>query len=188
MQRIRKKSCLLAAAALVACQEAPPETPRQVAPPEPGPVESTCAGRGELSASLSGAIHVNLSWPDTALQCESMQRPDARGVRLRFSGDVHDERLAIIVALPDLEAGATGAAFNAIVTITVEGSGRFFSTPSLGTCWATISSHEVLPDQSGRYNIVGDLSCVAPLGEFNGGAFVDVSNLHFSGIADWSTQ
>ena len=118
------------------------------------------------------------------MQCESMRRPDDRGVRLRFMGEVGGERLAIIIAMPDLEAGATGPEFDSIITITVEGSGRFFSTPNLGACWTEVSTNE--PTGDGKYTVAGALSCVGPLGEYNGSAFVDVRNLTFSGIADWN--
>ena len=64
------------------------------------------------------------------IQCESMRRPDDRGVRLRFTGEVAGERLAVIIAMPELEPGVTGPEFDSIVTVTVEGSGRFFSTPN----------------------------------------------------------
>jgi hypothetical protein len=33
--------------------------------------------------------------------------------------------------------------------------------------------------------VAGQLTCVGPLGEFNGDAFVELSDLHFSGIAKW---
>ena len=42
-----------------------------------------------------------------------------------------------------------------------------------------------LTQADGTYVVAGALTCVGPLGEFNGDAFVDVSDLQFSGIADW---
>jgi len=141
-----------------------------------------------LAGSLSGAIDVELDWPDDGLRCESMPRPDSEGIRLRFSGEVGTERLAIIIALPALDAGATGDGFDSNVTITVEDSGRFFSTPNLDTCWTDVATNEPVSDQAGGFNVVGSLSCVGPLGEINGDAFVDVRDLRFSGVASWSKQ
>ena len=141
-----------------------------------------------LAGSLSGAINTELDWPDDDLRCESMLRPDGDGVRLRFSGKVSGERLAIIIALPALDAGTVGDGFDSNVTITVEDSGRFFSTPRHDTCWSDISVNEPLPDRDGLFNVVGSLSCVGPLGEFNGDAFVDVRDLQYSGVVAWSTQ
>ena len=177
----------VAAGALTACGEGL-DRPPEIVPFEPEVHVSTCGDKGVLQAMFSGAIVATLDWPDSALRCESMPRPDAAGVRLRFSGDVDGERLAIIIALPNLGAGETGSEFDSNVTISVEGSGRFFSTPNLGTCWSAIAANQPLEDGSGKYNVLGGLSCVGPLGEINGDGFVDIQNLKFSGIADWSTQ
>ena len=187
MHLIKDSAALVFVAVLLAgCgQEAAPP-PAAETGPRAQPVASTCAERGSLKASLSGALSAEIDWPDEAVSCDSMLRPDDRGVRLRLSGEVGGERLAVIIAMPGLAAGATGADFDAVVTITVEGSGRFFSTPNLGSCWADVQTNAPLEDGSDLYNVGGNLSCVAPLGEFNGNAFVDVQRLSFSGIADWS--
>lgn len=175
---------LFVALALAGCGE--PAEPPQPAAPEPEPTASTCGETGALRASLSGAITAEVDWTDAELRCESMLRPDDRGVRLRFSGEIRGERLAIIIAIPDLEAGATGAEFDSVVTITVDGSGRFFSTPNLGACWTDVETNAAL--DAGLFNVGGTLTCVAPLGEFNGDAFVDIRELRFSGIADWGAS
>jgi hypothetical protein len=179
---------LFVALLLAGCgQTAEPVAPdRPATAPEPAP--STCGGRGAVRASLSGAISAEIDWPDQALRCESMLRPDDRGVRLRLSGEAGGERLSIIIAMPELEAGAAGAEFDAVVTITVEGSGRFFSTPNLGSCWADVQTNAPLDNGTGLYHVAGELSCVAPLGEFNGDAFVDIRRLSFGGVADWSAS
>ena len=158
------------------------------APATDATIESTCAERGVLQGSLSGAINATLDWSDQALRCESMPRPDAEGVRLRLSGDVAGERVAIIVAMPDLEPGATGTEFSSNVTITVEGSGRFFSTPNLETCWTDVVKNAPLKDMPDTHVVVGSLYCVGPLGEINGDAFVDVRMLRFSSVADWTAK
>jgi len=181
LHRIR---LIAALALLAACQDAPPEPATEPAAPEPE--ASTCADLGELSGSLSGAINTELDWSDQDLRCESMRRPDDRGVRIRLSGKVAGERLAIIIALPTLEPALTGPEFDSVVTITVDGSGRFFSTPNLGTCWADIETNAPLTGDSALHNVAGSLTCVGPLGEFNGDAFVDIRELRFSSIANWS--
>lgn len=107
---------------------------------------------------------------------------------MRFSGEVSGERLAIILAMPELQAGITGEAFDTNVTITVENSGRFFSTPNLDSCWTDVVTNEPLADPAVVYNVVGSLSCVAPLGEVNGDAFIDIRDLQFSGVADWTGE
>lgn len=117
-----------------------------------------------------------------------MQRPNDEGVRLRFNGDVANKWLTIIVALPSLARGEIGEELPSNVTVTVDGSGRFFSTPNLDACWTDISKHEHLPDDAERYTLKGALYCVAPLGELNGHATVSISELSFSSIVDWSAK
>ena len=172
------------ALALVGCAEDEP-APAPVGP-EPEVAASTCGDAGYLRATLSGALTAELDWPDAALRCESMRRPDDRGVRLRLSGEVGNERLAFIIAVPELEADETGTEFDSVVTITVAGSGRFFSTANLGACWTDIEKNTPLDDTDGPRIVAGSVTCVGPLGEFNGDAYVDVRSLVFSGIADWN--
>ena len=149
---------------------------------------SSCGGAGYLEGQLTGALTADIAWQDHELVCESMPRPDDKGVRLRFSGDVSGQRLAIIIAMPGLEAGMTGPDIDAVVTITVEGSGRFFSTSSLGTCWADVSRNAPMEEQVTTHIVAGRLACVAPLGEFNGDAFVELRDLRFRGIAEWDNS
>ena len=175
---------IFVALALSGCSEDAPAPPP--AEPGPAPAASTCGEVGHLQATLSGALSANMNWQDTDLRCESMRRPDGRGVRLRFSGEVGGERLAIIIAVPELDAGETGPEFDSVVTVTVDGSGRFFSTPNLGSCWTDIDKNAPLVDGNGQHVVAGGLTCVTPLGEFNGDAFIDIRNLTFSGIADWN--
>jgi hypothetical protein len=175
------RGLLFVAILLAGCS--PEEAP--VEPLAPVATASTCGGSGHLSAQLSGALTANIEWRDQDILCESMVRPGDRGVRLRFSGDVSSELLAIIIAMPTLEPGATGTDFDAVVTVTVEGSGRFFSTPTLGSCWADVSRNTPIDVLSALYIVAGELACVGPLGEFNGDAFVEISDLRFSGIAKW---
>jgi len=186
--RLTVTGLLLLLGPFAACQDAPSEARDDAAPATGATIEPTCGGLGVLQGTLSGAINARLDWPDDALRCESMPRPDAEGVRLRFSGQVAGERVALIIAMPALEAGVTGTEFSSNVTITVEGSGRFFSTPNLETCWADVAKNEPHRDLQGTYIVVGDLYCVGPLGEINGDAFVDVRMLRFSGVANWTAK
>ena len=173
---------------LAACEKPLPEPPPENTPVAATFIESTCGNAGQLTGSLAGAINIALDWSDGDLRCESMPRPDSEGIRLRFSGEISGERLVIIIALPTFEAGATGDAFVSNVTLTVEDSGRFFSTPHLDACWTDITTNELLPNQDDEYRVVGSLSCVSPLGEINGEASVDILNMRFTGVANWNRQ
>jgi len=120
------------------------------------------------------------------MACDSMLRPDGKGVRLQFVGDVSGERLALIIALPDLNRGDAGVEIPSNVTATVEGSGRFFSTPNLDSCWTEVISQAKLADEDDAYDLEGTLFCVAPLGEINGDATVSIPEFSFSTTVNWS--
>ncbi|MDH3482361.1 MAG: hypothetical protein OEM50_11630 [Gammaproteobacteria bacterium] len=193
MQSDGKKACrtarpTAAGLALLALLGACERTPQpDSSPPEPDISAATsCGDDGRLAAQLYGSITREISWSSGELECESMLRPDGKGIRLRMVGRAADSRLAIILAMPELERGSTTVESPTVVTLTVEGSGRFFSTPTLDSCWSDIAAQEPVDDSSDRYTISGILFCVAPLGEINGDAAISIPELEFSGIIEWS--
>ncbi len=178
----RRIPALALVALLLGC-ESPPEG--EEAPPV---AEITCGDEGFLAAELYGSIEREVSWTASNMQCESMLRPDGEGVRLRFTGETGGRQLAIILALPALERGMTGEEIPTVATLTVEGSGRFFSTPNLGSCWSDIAAHDPLGAGEPVHDIQGALYCVAPLGEVNGDAAISIPQLEFRAIVDWGAE
>lgn len=169
---------------LGACERAPQH---DAAPQQKEIVTApSCGSNGRLTTQLYGSIARQISWSAAELQCESMPRPQGKGIRLRFSGNAAGSRLAIILALPELQRGNTPMESPTVVTLTVEGSGRFFSTPTLGSCWSDVEAQDLIDEGGDRYAISGTLYCVAPLGEINGDAAISIPELEFSGIIDWS--
>jgi hypothetical protein len=150
--------------------------------------EQSCGSNGRLSTQLYGSIERQISWSSAEFQCESMLRPEGKGIRLRLVGDAADSQIAIILALPELQRGSTGRELPTVATLTVEGSGRFFSTPSLESCWTDVATQDLIEDSGNRYDISGTLYCVAPLGEINGDAAISIPELEFRGIVDWSAK
>jgi hypothetical protein len=150
------------------------------------PPERTCGDNGIATASLFGSIETQIRWTAADMACDSMQRPNGEGMRLRFVGDVSGERLAIIIAMPRLRPGDADVEIPSNVTATVEGSGRFFSTPGLDSCWTEVTSQAKLADEGDAYTMEGTLFCVAPLGEVNGDAAVSIPEFSFSTIVNWS--
>jgi uncharacterized membrane protein (UPF0127 family) len=173
---------LLLCSALGACE------PSAVKQPAPPPVlgDSGCGENGALQTALFGALETTVNWSGSEMQCESMQRPDGEGIRMRFTGDVAGERLAIIIAVPDLQAGEPAAELPSNVTLTVEGSGRFYNTPNLDACWTDVSSQSAIQGARGSYAVLGTLYCVSPLGQVNGDAAVSIPELSFSTIVKWN--
>ncbi len=146
-----------------------------------------CGDAGELSVDLFGAISGQVRWTADVLRCEGMPRPDGAGARLRFAGPFgpDEQPIAFIVAVPSLQQGATGSELPSNVTLIAEGQGRFFSTPDLEDCWTDISSQTPL-EVEGTFSIEGQIYCIAPLPEVNGGGSVSIDEFTFSGLVDWS--
>lgn len=168
-------------ASLGACSE-PSEVGIAAAPAIPA---RTCGDNGMVESALYGGIEAEIHWSTDDMVCSSMQRPDDAGVRLQFTGEVSGERLAVIIALPNLRPGDSGVEIPSNVTATVEGSGRFFSTPDLDSCWTEVFSQTKLAEDD-KYAIEGTLFCITPLGEINGDAAVSIPEFSFSSILTWS--
>lgn len=171
---------------LGSCQEAP-DAPAEQLEPEVV-VDSSCGDNARLATELYGGIARQINWSAAELHCESMLRPEGKGVRLRFTGDAADNRLSIILALPELQRGTIASESPTVVTLTVEGSGRFFTTPTLESCWSDIVAQERIDDGGDTYDISGTLYCVAPLGEINGDAAISIPEMAFRGIVDWNSK
>lgn len=149
-----------------------------------------CGDDGQLHTELYGALAARLEWNKNDLQCAGMPRPEGRGARLRFAGTVNgdERRIAIIIAIPDLERAARGNEFQSNITVIEEGNGRFFSTPDLDNCLTDITALKALDDSGDRYSIGGILYCVSPLPEVNGQSSILIPELHFSGLIDWGSS
>ena len=157
--------------------------------PAPAKLPS-CRDDGHLQAELIGALAGPLDWSGTALECSGMPRPNGAGARLRFAGQVadSDRRLALIIAIPDLERDIAGTELVSKITLIDENSGRFFSTWELENCWTDISSVEPSDESGDRFSLSGILYCVAPLAEVNGDGSVSIAELSFAGSLDWSAK
>lgn len=179
---------LTLATAISACAPAANTTPAAVTVGENGGL--ACGDDGYLRAQLYGALTATLAWDKHELECTGMPRPEGQGARLRFAGTGpgEDQRLAIIIAIPELTREALGNEYRSNVTFIEEGAGRFFSTPDLDKCLTDITSLAALDDAGDRFSIGGTLYCVTPLPEVNGSSSVSFSDMHFMGLLDWSSS
>lgn len=174
---------LLFLAPLGACE------PARVVDPAPLPSatkDSGCGDNGSLQAALFGSLETSVSWTGSQMLCENMLRPNNEGVRLRFAGDIDGEKLALIIAIPGLSRGEAGSELPSNITATVEGSGRFFSTPNLDSCWTDVGTQAPVANTADTFELSGTLYCVAPLGEINGDAAVSIPELSFTTLVQWS--
>lgn len=154
----------------------------------PPPESSGCGERGYLKTDFFGEIRGPIDWTAGDLDCEGMPRPEGQGARLRFAGQSGETPIAIIVAIPGLERGATARELGSNVTVIEEGSGRFFSTAGLGSCWTDILEQDETDDGGNGYFVAGTLYCIAPLAEINGDSSVTLRELRFGGYLDWGAK
>jgi len=173
---------------LVGCKPATEPEAAAVAPEEEPVLQ--CGSSGELRTELYGAIRTKLEWNKNEIECSGMPRPEGQGARLRFAGNAGDgeQRIAIIIGIPDLTHGSQGDEFKSNVTVIEVGNGRFFSASDLENCLTDITSLTALDDSDKRYAIGGVLYCVSALPEVNGKSSVSVPELHFSGLIDWDAS
>ena len=190
---IRRKTalgCLLAAcAAIAACGGAQEPVPAPFLP-LPAAKASGCSDSGYLRTTLYGVFEGEIDWSNDDLDCEGMPRPEGAGARLRFAGTAPNgvQSLAFIIAMPMLERGTTATELASNVTIIEEGSGRFFSTSGLESCWTDVDAQSVIDHAPNTYSIKGTLYCITPLPQVNGDSSVLLRELHFYGLLDWSAQ
>lgn len=173
-------AALLAAAALAGCRAEPQAA---AAAADTG----RCIADAHFSGELFGELAAELDWRGDRLACEGMRRPKGAGARLRFAGPVGDgeRRLAIIVALPDLDAGETAAELDATVTVIEEDQGRFFSNGDNPGCWSDVTAQAPAGPTAGSYAVSGIVYCLTPLAGQQGSGSVRIGELDFRGRIDW---
>jgi hypothetical protein len=169
---------------LAACERPAP------APELPAAAAGQCVPGGRVTGSVYGSLEGDLDWQAGELACEGMPRPHGQGARLRFEGPATGgssaERLAFIIAIPDLAEGRTAAELPAGVTLMEVNAGRFFSSPEQAGCWTDVEQQDPIGDASpDDYRISGLLYCVSPLAEVNGTASVSLRDLRFTGTVNW---
>jgi hypothetical protein len=180
-------AAVVAASALAGCGD----TPEPAALPSllpPAPESGACGERGFLRGDLYGEFAGPVDWSAGDLDCQGMPRPEGKGARLRFARQSADLSLAIIIAMPGLERGATARELGSNVTVIEEGGGRFFSTAGLGSCWTDVLAQEPSDAGADVYFVAGTLYCIAPLAEVNGDSSVTLRELEFGGYLDWGSR
>lgn len=178
-------------AALAGCEPAAKEMPEETTSSPAVAVTAEarhCGDDGFLEAQLFGSIERTIDWSARQVDCESMLRPRGEGMRLRFTGLAADQEVSFIIAIPDLEQGIDGRELPAVVTLAVEGSGRFFSTANLDTCFTNIEARSGSDETAELYDVSGTLFCVTALGEINGEAAVSIPEIRFQSPISWSVK
>lgn len=178
----------LAVALLILVAACEPEADASGAPePVANQPPSECGDDAHVVTELFGAIETRIDWGPGKFACDGMARPDDEGLRMRFSGNTAGSVLDIIIAVPGLKRATPADELAATVTMTVNGSGRFFSTADLETCWADIERNEMVDNSGDRYVVGGMVYCVAPLAEVGNQGSITVQELDFASETAWGT-
>lgn len=183
--RLAQLIAAVAAAWLAGCGDTPEPAVLPALLPPP-PASSECGERGYLRTNFYGEFSGPVDWTAGDLECEGMPRPEGAGARLRFAGHAGELSLAIIVAMPGFEPGAEARELGSNVTLIEEGSGRFFSTSGIDSCWTDVLEQQQTGDDV--HFVGGRLYCIAPLAEVNGDSSVTLRELEFGGYIDWSAK
>jgi hypothetical protein len=114
-----------------------------------------------LEARLAGALDADLHWRAADMDCEGMRRPDARGLRVTFTGSVAGERLTLIFGAPTLAEGADGRALPVNVTLIRDG-GRVYGTRGEHKCTLDDVHQRRRPPSADGANATADATATRP--------------------------
>jgi hypothetical protein len=178
------------AAALVAAAFA--SAPGYAATPGTGPAPPTrnlCPVPSDayLRARLAGSLEQSVNWRAGAMECEGMQRPDGRGLRVTFRGQLAGERVTFVFGVPRLEEGRSANDAPVNVTVIREGHG-VYGTRGEDKCTLDDVRQSALAPEGlvRRWRIEARGFCLEParaVGAGNGAILL--STFDFAGYLSW---
>lgn len=141
---------------------------------------------GYLRARLRGDLEARLDWRADAVECTGMSRPDAQGLRVRFSGALPDgRRIGLLFAAPTLAEGASARGVPVNLTVIVEGVAAVYGTQGTDRCLldevrqTPLAAPGVAP-RSFRIDARG--YCTGPARAVTGPGSVLVTSFDFAGM------
>lgn len=156
-------------------------------------VQCLPTGNGYLRAKLNGAIAAELNWDNAHIDCTGSVRPNAEGVRLRFS---HVEKtgasaLVLLFGISGLHEGEAAKALAVNVTIIREGSGEFYSTQGDNKCTIDEIHQQLLsgaPLRKRSYRVEARGFCTQPARALNGNGSVLMTRFDFAGRVEFGAE
>jgi hypothetical protein len=149
-------------------------------------------GGGFLRARLRGALEAELDWSNADMQCAGGPRPDGKGVRLTFAGQLpgaagappRQVRFIFGMDLDDVAAGPAQA-MPTNLTVIVEGEGELYATR--GSRYCAVESLERVPldaTHGRQLRVHARGYCVGPATDLADNARLLVPTFEFTGVAD----
>src|SRR5688572_8336193 len=139
---------------------------------------------GFITMRLRGSIEQEVHWTEPALECTGMARPDGKGLRVRFAGELDGGELAIVFAAPELGIGRSARGVPVNVTI-LDGAGkRIYGTLGDSRCEFDAVEQQPIDDGStaGRYRISARGFCMSPARAIDGDGNVLLTRFDFLGM------
>jgi hypothetical protein len=139
-----------------------------------------------LEARLAGALDAEIRWQAADMDCDGMRRPDGRGLRVRFEGTAHGERLTLVFAAPRLAEGESSRAVP--VNLTLIRGGAIYGTRGEGRCLLDDVHQAALPAADGsprRWRVEARGFCLEPARAVGGDDAILVSRFDFRGQLAW---
>jgi len=143
-----------------------------------------------LVARLRGAIDADIDWRGKDLTCEGGMRPDGRGVRAAFAGELpsasdgppHRLRFIFGVGLEDTAPG-DAQVLPVNLTLILEGEKTLYSTRGDDRCAAEITDRRPLSETDRSLDRVSVRGyCLAPAEDASGELRLLVPTFEFTGI------
>ncbi|HTQ36261.1 MAG TPA: hypothetical protein VMH77_04430 [Steroidobacteraceae bacterium] len=149
-------------------------------------------GGGFLHAQVRGAVVADLDWSNTQMECAGGPRPEGRGLRLTFAGELPRHaaadaarQLRFIFGV-DQQDGAPGAvqALPTNLTVILEGEQQLYATRGAGNCAVELLERTPLAGAAGKSRVHARGYCLGPATNIAGDARVLVPTFEFTGVAD----
>jgi hypothetical protein len=141
-----------------------------------------------LRARLAGAVERNLEWRAGRMECEGMQRPDGRGLRVTFRGELDGVPATFVFGVPRLEEGASARAVPVNVTLIREGRGVYGTRGEDKCTLDDVRQTALSPDAHGRrWRVEARGFCLEPARAVGGRGndAILLSTFDFAGYLTW---
>ena len=141
---------------------------------------------GFLTMRLRGSIEADIAWREPELHCTGMSRPDGRGLRLRFAGQLAGAgELTIVFAAPELGRGESARGVPVNVTLIDAAGKRIYGTQGGGRCLfdeveQRLLQEAIVPPDSYRVSARG--FCTVPAPAIDGEGAVLLTRFDFAGL------
>lgn len=127
------------------------------------------------------------------MSCAGSVRPNAEGIRLRFSGHLAggEPPLVLLFGITGLKEGESAKALPVNLTIMREGTGEFYGTQGDNRCTIDSISQEPLkgiPLRQRAYRVTARGFCTQPARAVNGEGSILVTRFDFAGRADFESD